>query len=65
MIWERSADAFYATVEALENRDPLHLIVERKPDGDWDWAIWTPDGTYQADGIAPTMHAAMSEAELS
>ena len=64
MIWERSVEAYYATVTAPDGDARFHLVVES--DGDrWDWITWRPGQTEQEarHGHADTVQEAMREAE--
>ena len=66
MIWERSGEAYYATVTGPDDEVLIRLIVE--PHGDlWDWTVWRiEDDHYKArKGIASTARDAMRDAEAS
>jgi hypothetical protein len=66
MIWERSGEAFHATVEAPSGEVRFRLVVERLPDQRWDWVVWRPEdpATLARHGTATSAQAAMQEAEL-
>ena len=64
VIWERSGEAYYATVAGPAGETLFHLIVES--DGDrWDWAVWRPgeDRDQARHGRAVMLHGAMWDAE--
>ena len=67
MIWERSDEAFHATVETPSGEVRVHLIVEKISDELWDWAVWKPGEPAELawHGTAATVQAAMQGAELA
>jgi hypothetical protein len=65
LVWEKSGEAFYATVTDLAGLVRGHLIVEPGGIG-CDWAVWRP-GEHKASakhGRAATLHGAMWDAEM-
>jgi hypothetical protein len=64
LVWERNGETFYASVNALDGTVRYWLTAEPIPDGKWDWVVLSPDGKFEAQGVALTFHAAMSNAEL-
>jgi hypothetical protein len=65
MVWERSGDAFYATVWDTDGKAVLRLIVEPLPEGMWDWSVWVGGEPVEAAkrGVARTVQEAMRDAE--
>jgi hypothetical protein len=64
VIWERSGEAYYATVMAPSGEVRFYLVVEG--DGSrWDWTIWRPGEDHHTarHGVAATVQEAMREAE--
>jgi hypothetical protein len=66
VVWERSGDGYYATVNGPSDEIQFHLTVEKYNDR-WDWAMWRPgqDKHTAAHGLADTVHEAMQAAELA
>ena len=64
VVWERSGESFYADAE-LASGAKIYVIVERLPDGGWDWAVWrSGDGwTVSHHGVADTAREGMRAAE--
>jgi hypothetical protein len=63
LIWEQSGDAYVANVLAPDGTSQYRLIAEPNLDGSWYWAIWAPDGTFEARGETATFQSAMFAAE--
>ena len=64
LVWEKTGEAFYATVASPAGEPRFYLVVESLGAG-WDWAVWRP-GEGQSDarrGRAVTRHGAMWDAE--
>jgi hypothetical protein len=64
VIWERSGEAYYATIREPSGEISFHLIVE-SDGGRWDWAVWRPGEKPPGSrhGIADTVQDAMKDAE--
>jgi hypothetical protein len=64
VIWERSGEAYYATLTEPSDEIGFHLIVESDRDR-WDWAVWRPGEKPQTSrhGVADTVQNAMQDAE--
>ena len=64
MIWERSGEAYYASVVGPDGAVQFHVIVEPTVTG-WDWAIWRPGQSEREarHGAAEMVQEAMREAE--
>jgi hypothetical protein len=67
MVWERNGDAYHAKVVGPDDEPLFHVIVERLPEGMWDWTVWLPPGAPELAmrGVARTVQAAMRAAEDS
>jgi hypothetical protein len=64
VLWERSGEAYYATVTGPDGEVRFQMIVE--PAGDrWDWAVWRAgeDQFVASHGVVRTVQDAMREAE--
>jgi hypothetical protein len=63
VVWERSGDAFFATVE--HGADRYYLTAEELPGGGWDWSAWSQRNGWRSvrNGTADTAQEAMREAE--
>jgi hypothetical protein len=64
VIWERSGQAYYATITGPVGEVRFHLVVEPNSER-WDWVAWRPGETRRLAriGHAGTVQGAMSEAE--
>jgi hypothetical protein len=64
VIWERSGEAYHASVRANSGEVLFHLVVERLNHA-WDWSVWRPEdsSTTARHGVASTAQEAMRVAE--
>jgi hypothetical protein len=65
LLWERHGGVFHSMTQTPSGIVEFLLIVERMPDGSWEWTAWRPgEAASQArGGVAKTVQDAMREAE--
>lgn len=67
MVWEKSGQAYYATVLGPDDVPRFNLVVERLPEGLWDFTVWRPgdEPELAVRGVARTASEAIRLAELA